>query len=378
MGKVYKEYYQCVGCGTEFDTPDKVRIFKDEVMNGNETKIYINPNDMYCIDCLKLILDFDNKVPETVQIKIPEKKYIRPTTLDDLEKRVNSLDGRLSNIEETSDGEISTDEKIALVKAIKTMENTKFDDFPPMKKESQPENSIAPKTTIENVETEIIREEADQINKDALQRIENLSKTVTNITEETNILDDILPEDLISIDSSGPYLILCEILTEEHELDLAKRCGYKDVKSLMEMVGNKSLKGTYYSPGKYTDSVSIFEEMGHITKQVKVVNKIFFGVPNIVERTVEVFPDFNIALIEKDLFEDEVIPLEIPKPPPEPEENQNVIPEINLVASPETSREILEKKIKEVRQRSIETKTPIITAKQKKKFSKDHIGDDDI
>lgn len=104
MGKIFKEYYQCVGCGAEFDDPDKVRVFTSEVTNGNETKRFIRPNEMYCLDCITLVIDLENKNPETVQsIENPTITEKKTSISDDYIKMVDQrLQEMQKQIEETS------------------------------------------------------------------------------------------------------------------------------------------------------------------------------------------------------------------------------------------------------------------------------------
>jgi hypothetical protein len=126
---------------------------------------------------------------------------------------------------------------------------------------------------------------------------------------------------------------------------------------------------------------------------------MFFGVPNIVKRNIFVARELNIALIEKDLFADKIesISFEVPETIKSPEViipkgEENLVPNISkdklksFVSDAaktlnETKPNVYKEQeigFREMKEEAIRTGKPVITATQKKIFSRDKIGDDYI
>jgi hypothetical protein len=404
MGIIFKAYYQCCGCGIEFDNPDKVRNFKGTVENGDRSKIFIQEEKMYCVDCLPLALDFENKCPETVKIVAPEeqkleqekntnkisdlenkiininKQYLE--TLEFQQKEIKALSKKLINFEKSSSQKTSEQ----MVDDILREEARKFmgsvnetipDDWP------KPNELIGKDESSETIIGEVVSVNGEDIELETTLEEPEITKEIKDSETEQSVLGDSIP-----LKAFGKYLVLYEIKSEANESDLAKRCGHKDVKSLRETCGNKSLMGIYYSIDKFIDDLN---EIGDDYRQetVKVINKIFFGVPNVVERKAYIYPDYGIGLIEKYIFDDKIEPIEyvVPEEVAEvavskPTQGSEVLKQvIETIKTKETSSNIYKKEsinFEEKRQKAINFNKPIIVSTQKKKFSKDTIGDEYI
>ena len=335
MGLIHKAYYQCDGCGAEFQDSDQVRMFEGLVKNGEGNKIFIQNNKMYCLNCLQYALDYENKVPETVEIlnqqeleKQIESKE-KPITMSDLENKfmeintqyLKNLTDQQKQINELSESIKSTGKIISRKEAIEIsnkileqaeserMENdilTEEAKFAVLQIESRKKGE--PNPIIEN-QDEFLEEGGTEKFDD----VSSLEPEIPNeqINSETE-QDKISIEELIGIDreflkDSGKYLVLCQILVPETEEYFAKEfCKLESSKELKETIGNKSLIGTYFSINKYLgiDDIDNFRPI-----KAKVVNKILFGIPNIVDLEILSVDDF--AIVEKEKFD---IPVEpIPK-----------------------------------------------------------------
>jgi len=78
MGIIYKAYYQCEGCGIETEDADQIRYFAGEVTNGNDTKSFIRPEQMYCISCLQFVLDHEIRSQKLLIIKNNNNSSVDP------------------------------------------------------------------------------------------------------------------------------------------------------------------------------------------------------------------------------------------------------------------------------------------------------------
>ena len=203
-----KQIYICDGCGSEFEQPDQIRIF-NEVWNGDKTKSFIRPNQMYCSDCTNIVLDFENKIPETVIILNNKKeKYIR-------------------------------------------------------------------------------------------------NKKVEDIIEKEEV------EDIIEEKEVARFLVLQKIKNTEDEKFFAKHFQYDKIETLKEIINNKTLIGTYFSMDQFVNIEDI-DKFEKIT--AKIINKIIFGVPNIINSEVYVIPELDTVVIEKEKFEIEMQIISSPLP----------------------------------------------------------------
>lgn len=265
MGVRFKPVYMCEGCGAEFETEDSVRLFKGTVENGNGTKVFIQIDKMYCLNCLPLALDFENNTPETVQIvDQSEQKF------EEIKQSKTSTEDILCKIEEFN---------THYQKILESQQNQINELFNIPRKEE---------VVVEEKEEEIVQEEFIE-------------------EPEEEPFDEIIPTQ-----SQGKYVVLYKILTPENENEFAKRYNYKDIKTLRQGKYNDSLIGLYYSRDGYIDNLNFGYEYRQET--VKVVNKMFFGIPNIVNRDVYIFPELGIAVIEKEYFDDKIEPVRYIKP----------------------------------------------------------------
>lgn len=118
--------------------------------------------------------------------------------------------------------------------------------------------------------------------------------------EEGNIEDEDIKEDIksdsVSFDfkPEGKYLVLYEIQSEEIESAFAVSHGYSDCEILRENYGG-SLIGLFGSFGKYY--INELPE-GTENKEVDVINKIIFDVPNIIKKRIDCFGDFGFITDE--------------------------------------------------------------------------------
>lgn len=334
MGVIHKAYYQCDGCGSEFQDSDQVRLFEGLVKNGEGNKIFIQNNKMYCLNCLQYALDYENTVPETVKILNDQEleKFIevkeKPITMSDLENKFTEINAQyLKNI---TDQQKKIDELSESIKSSHKIISRK--------EAIEISNKILEQAESERMENDILTEEAkkavqiinsqDEFKTEKFDDISSLEPEIPNeqIDSDTE-QDKISIEELTGIDSeylktSGKYLVLCQILIPEVEEYFAKEfCKLESAKELKETIGNKSLIGTYFSTNKYldVDDVDDFKPT-----KAKVVNKILFGIPNIVD--LEIFSTDGFAIIEKEKFDIPVKP--IPK--------YNVPDESNLKPQPTT------------------------------------------
>jgi len=162
----------------------------------------------------------------------------------------------------------------------------------------------------------IIENQDEFLEEGEIEKIDDVNSLESEIANEQSDSDTkqdkISIEELTGIDpeylkDSGKYLILCQILAPEIEEYFAKEfCKLESSKELKETIGNKSLTGTYFSTNKYldVDNIDNFRPI-----KAKVVNKILFGIPNIVDLEILSVDDF--AIVEKEKFD---IPVEpIPK-----------------------------------------------------------------
>jgi len=459
MGVKFKPLYSCDGCGEDHEDPDKVRIFESIVKSGDESKQYIK-SGMFCLSCIPLALDFENKVPETVQIVDPKKALADAENL--FEKQYEKILNKLAQDNYITFGiqdETSTEREIRDIKA-KLVEI-----------ERSLKLSITP--TQESMEDQILREEARNFVKHGAQTIpekefketiktfiknqeslpadwpspselvgkedlnslkhgdELTEKYVEHITSPEDPQETTVEGEVVSINGEyiepqttsqepettteninseteedafesigedhGKYLILRLIDEEISERKFAQKNGYKDTKDLREACGLKSLIGLYYSTNKYTNTPTDFIVEPY--EDQKIINKMFFGVPNIVKRNIFVARELNIALIEKDLFADKIesISFEVPETIKSPEViipkgEENLVPNISkdklksFVSDAaktlnETKPNVYKEQetgFREMKEEAIRTGKPVITATQKKIFSRDKIGDDYI
>ena len=369
MGVKFIPRYACDGCGIEFEDPDKVRIFESLVKNGDQTKQYIE-NGMLCLDCIPLALDFKNENPETIKIIEPikaladtedqfEKQYYKIIEILNLDSIIKALIEKIENHKHiTPDHDhvkiLELYDKIQKLEVVKSYnENTM--------KEEWDIKDITPKETIQEDwphPSELVGKE----NQEPQEEPETINEI--NNSETDDVLDN-FGED------NGTYLILKLIDNESAERKFAQKNNYKDVKDLRATCGNKPLIGLYYSINRFVDDPN---DIGEFDKQAntKIINKIFFGVPSIVERNIYMYNDVGLALIEKDQFNDriEAIKYEIPKEPDVeiPDEHEIEIPEIHEKIEPKkTVKSMLDKFANEVFQKP-----------SKKTFSSRNIGDEYI
>jgi hypothetical protein len=435
MVKIFRPIYQCDGCSTEFEDADKVRIFKGIVRNGNESIQYIQSEQMYCLNCLPLALDFENSYPETTQIVKPENDLAEPpieskmieleTDINDLSKQHNMIidtirnhsnliklhDNKLLEIEtsvkyQLNDGPESLEDQVLreeakhFVKSISITDKSGEKLLPEFIK-----SIIESKEDLEKISQgqlhhtkmgykpkESIMEELpkDWPNPSELVGVEETqtSSQEPDTIQENDKSETIEDEFDTFGETTGKYLILKQIDNEITETKFARKNNYIDVKDLRIACGRNSLVGLYYSTNKFVDDHNLEGPYNIKYKPTKdIINKMFFGVPNIVKRNLFVYDNLGIALIEKDLFEDSIEPATYVIP----EVLKNV--ELQEIANvyPPVEKEILEKQAKrsdgyERQVRNLEslskqaqkTGQPIITGFQKppkKQFSK-NMGDD--
>jgi hypothetical protein len=426
MGIEYRAYYRCDGCSTEFEDSDKVRIFKGIVVSGDGTKIYIQPEKMYCLSCIPLALDFENTVPETVQIieqKEENFEIIKESelTILDVKDMVTKL--KIDILNDIQDRYKEISEIKSKINNIQNEHNLLSDIFHQIDRDVALCNTrlLAIESVIlhplekidEQFENQISREEAKNfINEQKSEKVisDNVELTEINFDEDMNRLNKIIENSEITNEKpvkenqtisqepettskntdsetkedkfefpngkeNGKYLVLRMINNEISERKFAQKYGYKDTKDLREACGLKSLIGLYYSSNVYVDSNIIGEYRGNIKLPTKVINKMFFGVPNIVERKVHLYSDLGVALIEKELFGDTIEPVtykisedksQVLETEPTTEIVKPFVPNIY---------EATEKVFENLKNVSKEIKKPVITSTQKKTFSKERIGD---
>jgi predicted nucleic-acid-binding Zn-ribbon protein len=377
MGVIHKAYYQCDGCGAEFQDSDQVRMFGGSVKNGEGNKIFIQNNKMYCLNCLQYALDYENKVPETVEIlnnqeleKLVEPKE-KPITMSDLENKfmeintqyLKNLTDQQKQINELSESIKSTGKIISRKEAIKIS------------------NKILEQAESERMENDILAEEAKKAVQIMKNQDEFLEEGGIEKFDDINSLEPEIPNEQINLETeqdkisieeltginpeylkdSGKYLVLCRILTLAAEEYFAKElCKLESAEELKEAIGNKPLTGTYFSTNKYLDvgSIDNFRPI-----KAKVVNKILFGIPNIVD--LEILDANDFAIIEKEKFEVQLEPIPKYKVP----EESNLKPPVKVEKPQPTTivkQQVFKDPIKD-----------IITKSPKKKISDLSISGDD-
>jgi len=287
MGIIYKAYYQCEGCGIETEDADQIRYFAGEVTNGNDTKSFIRPEQMYCISCLQFVLDHENKIPETVIIKNNNNSSVDPNLStqikedSEIEKQLEENLKELQSLKESFEKRFNElrNSQNQIIEKIKTLEALQQSTL----------HSNNSHKRLEQLQTEEYEDfpthEEDEIEKfNDDSSISNTSKEI-----QSDITYDELIEQTINLNSDtfqdfGDYIVLCQIKNSQMEEYFAKeKCGHKDAASLREASGNKSLINTWFSIDKY-----ISEKDAHFDYSIsaRVINKIIFGIPNIVDKTI--------------------------------------------------------------------------------------------
>ncbi len=268
--KLFKPIYQCDGCGEFLEISDQVRCFDNNVKSGDESKIY-TATGLYCLDCIPLILDFKNENPPTLQLVEPKKQS------SDISNKIEKLEIKFEELASLTDQLI---ENISII-------NRKLSSF---------ENIIVSEDSISNEIVEEVTPVSD------LSEPEEIINEVEEIEEINEPIEGLLGN------LKGKYLILHQISNEDNENLFAKKYGYKDIQDLKSSCGTKSLLGVYYSTDRYFDLKDL-KQPNNIEK-AKVINNMFFGVPNIVERPIILSDISGIAFIEKELFKDKIEPYE--------------------------------------------------------------------
>ncbi len=411
----YKPLYSCDGCGIDFEDANKVRIFESRILNGDQTKQYVE-SGMFCLDCIPLALDFENKNPETVKIIDPIKALAdkEEQFKENYQKIVDKLaeDKYIGTENEIFNLELEkTMKDIELIKSWIKKHNKSSDPIFQIsmydQKGKHHDNSNYPaKSLLPEIElTEVVKEEIEQkVFDEITSKEEQLSSQEPETTNE--IINSETEEDEIDQfgEESGDYLILRLIDDEITEMKFAQKNNYKNLRDLRATCGNKPLIGLYYSINRFVDDPNIGGDYNSNYKPtIKIINKMFFGIPSIVERKVFIYDNLGIALIEKELFDDkiEAVKYEIPHEEVS-EEHEKPSPTINnmlkkfvdetidksrpkkaIIEETKSNEYIeVEKRVKDLRNKAIETGEMIITStqenKSKKKFSPSTIGDDYI
>ncbi len=181
------------------------------------------------------------------------------------------------------------------------------------------------------------------------------------------LIEQIVNSDIFQ--NTGDYLVLCQIKNSQIEEYFAKeKCGYENVTSLREACG-KSLINNWFSTGKYISEKDINNSTNYSSTE-KVINKIVFGIPNIVDRTI-IIPKIEngYGYILKNDFD---IQIESPPKYEVPEEIDNNKTTIQDIST-ETVISDIEPVIKKDPVKNIDS-----FLKPKKKFSKFNIDDEYI
>ena len=260
-----KQVYICDGCGVEFEETDNIRIFTGEVLNGDKSKSFIRPNEMYCLNCLQFALDYENKNPETVIIKEVN------TNLEEVEPQ--NLESRIKNLEifqqETVENLTLVAKNIEkTVKLEKSFHNQLLD---LEEKQNEISHQLKMFSLSERMENDILSKEAkksfqiiekqnDFINEGGLENFDNdtcepeipndINDSVTK-EEPLSILEIV---NMYDLKDQGNLLFLYQIQTlSDEELFVKEICNLKDVTTLKEQMGLQSLIGLYFSIEKYVD-----------------------------------------------------------------------------------------------------------------------------
>lgn len=347
---------------------------------------------------------FDN-VDEKFKLINKDIKQLNNRSTE-LYNMIKDIDKKETRTSESMEDQILREEARNLSKKpVLTEEEFKKEFF--KNQESLPANWPSPSELVgieESHETEDINslKHGDELTEKYVEHITSPKESQTTSQEpETtteNINSETEEDEFESIGADhGKYLILRLIDEEISERKFAQKNGYKDTKDLREACGLKSLIGLYYSTNKYTNTPTDFIVEPY--EDQKIINKMFFGVPNIVKRNIFVARELNIALIEKDLFADKIesISFEVPEKLKDveiviPIEKDDLPANISkdklksfvndaAKALNETKPNVYkeaETGFREMKEEAVRTGKPVITATQKKIFSKDKIGDDYI
>lgn len=281
MAVKFKPIYICEGCSAETEDPDQVRIFSGTIVNGDGTKQFISSEKMYCLNCIPLALDFENVVPETVEIITePQKNSIKPT--ESQLKDLDEIETDLSDIKQT------------YTKLRSIMEN------------------IINTNTLNDSRLAVIEEIILNANKDQEEHVYQEEPETPKEIIYSETKKDIL--DSLESSTSGKYLVLQVIEDFESEKTFAEKNGYGNLKNLQDVSGLKSLVGYYYSSDTYVNDLpKDFSKKLNI----KLINKIIYGIPNIVSKEVYVNCsnlESKLAIIEKEHFVDKLEAVITPLP----------------------------------------------------------------
>jgi len=292
---------------------------------------------MYCLNCIQFAIDYENTVPETVVIKeLKEDNFLEAKeselTLIDIQYQIEHFDRQFDEINERLTLHLKDTERmykrlnkletlsLKQLVNLNSLEKTDMEDdileeeaqkaVERMKSEeyfSAKENEMIPAKeflTLEEFQSKLTSQEPDTTNEitesDTEEGVEFDEDHIRSVEEEFSD---------VGFDE-GPYLVLVNISDENEERKFARRIGYKNTKELRIACGMTSLINLNYSTNRYMDRID------RSSKKVieKVINKIFFGVPNIVEREVYKYHKSRLALIKKDQFEDKIEPVKYEVP----------------------------------------------------------------
>jgi len=307
MSIKFKPIYICDGCGVEFEDKDQIRIIDGDILNGDKTKLYSTTEKMYCLSCLPLALDLENKNPETIinidpehigdyenQRQFYKESYITPLKNSNKDFQKNIIDIIKDTINDTI--KLFAD-KLCVV------ENSKLpnsNDLPINKQQKPLKEPVV--ETLKLPEIEPLEEpKIEQISEE-----EEIDQPTSLPFEFTEMLKD-----------SGEIVVLYEIKNGIQESIFAKEHKLESVKSLRIAYGNKPLFGLYVPSHKFLDSSNVSDKQLNLVfdenyqmKPINIINKIIFGIPNIISRNAQVYQSYGIALIKKIEFENEIEPIQ--------------------------------------------------------------------
>ncbi len=355
MGRELKPIYVCDKCGTTYYDRLQIRVFKDFIYDGEKEKTFIDKlgmdERMLCKGCTIIELDLETQPSQKVLDEVVEKisndkefwnkldysselyekinhnehimdeinsrhdetsntlEYIiEEPTLEDLEKIITDnswtagVESKVGDIVEHFDGntyeitDVYTQQDELRKEIIEKFKVPSAIIGPEFSEENISDIASKYKDGVDKIISEILDDKKEIIKDDLTVTYTPVQKDAPSVGE-MEYLDD------------GKYLILFRIDTEEQESYLSRSYGHKKLEDLRECCG-KPLIGIYVSTDKYINELKLLEP-----KEVQIINKVFMGIPNIINRVVILDANNDsLAYIPKEDFDLQIesLPIELP------------------------------------------------------------------
>jgi len=282
----YKPIFICEGCGNELEDPNQIRIFNGTITDGNEKKLYSSGKNMFCLNCIPLVLDFKNENPSTIQEY--NKTKFNEDDIEDIESPNNIIESLQNEISDIAD-KIKNHEETILVL---------FENISHISQDIQfVIDKLKPLDIYGKIKKDILPTDMKSI-QDLLIKLDKF-KEETSSEPETSLEQDIYLEAKTSLESnnvsslgfnieslyddSGEYSVLYRIISDNDLLEnVLALCKCKNTNDLQKILGNHKLEDLFYPVNKYInkdDYNSIY--ITGVFGPLKIINNFLFSIPNI-------------------------------------------------------------------------------------------------